>query len=107
MADENSSGLEGNAEKNITHKEALEITKKQLQELLKDPLLADIPKDNISSSEVQARIDLEKGKAFVVYLKRESSVCVLETLLTFWSEGPRSAYVRVCPIAPFSACHML
>lgn len=58
--------------RSLTHREALEITKKQLLELLKDPLLADIPKDHVSPSELQARIDLEKGKAFVVLLKRDS-----------------------------------
>lgn len=55
-----------------SHKEALEITKMKLLDILKDPLLLDIPTDHISPSELQARIDLERGKAFVVLLKRDS-----------------------------------
>jgi len=54
----------------ISHKEALEITKKRIQDILADPLLSDVPQTS-TPQEIQAKIDLEQGKAFVVFLKRE------------------------------------
>ena len=59
------------AETSLSHKEALEITKDALCLLLRDPLLKDVTQD-LSSKEIKAKIDLEKGRAFVVNLKRVS-----------------------------------
>ena len=55
----------------ISHKETLVITQSNIEDILKDPLLADIPKF-VTPAELKAKIDLEKGQAFVVFLKRET-----------------------------------
>ena len=55
----------------ITHKEAIDKTKSVLGTLLSDPLLQDIPLD-VTPKELKAKINLEKGKAFVVNLLRDS-----------------------------------
>ncbi|XP_057309971.1 U11/U12 small nuclear ribonucleoprotein 25 kDa protein-like isoform X2 [Hydractinia symbiolongicarpus] len=57
--------------KSLSHKEALTVSRNLLEELLKDPLLQDIPKDT-TASELQAKLDLEKGRAFIVNLRRSS-----------------------------------
>ena len=57
--------------KSLTHKETLELIHQQIQKILEDPLLKDVPKD-ATSEEVKAKLDLEQGKAFVVSLKRET-----------------------------------
>ena len=55
----------------ISHQDALITTCNILGELLKDPVLKDIPLD-VTSSELKAKIDLEQGCAFLVNLKRET-----------------------------------
>ncbi|XP_066917900.1 U11/U12 small nuclear ribonucleoprotein 25 kDa protein-like [Clytia hemisphaerica] len=57
--------------KSISHREMLDITQKQIEEILKDPLLSDIP-NLVTPEELKAKIDLEKGNAFVIFLKRET-----------------------------------
>ena len=70
--------LNDDSDKVITHKEAIDKTKLVLETLLSDPLLQDIPLD-VTPKELKAKINLEKGKAFVVNLLRDSEN-VTETL---------------------------
>ncbi|XP_002156888.3 U11/U12 small nuclear ribonucleoprotein 25 kDa protein isoform X1 [Hydra vulgaris] len=53
----------------LSHKEAFEATNELLQKLLNDALLKDLPND-VTSKDLKAKIALEKGRAFIVYLKR-------------------------------------
>lgn len=55
----------------LSHKETLVLTQIKIEEIIKDPLLSDIP-NFVTPEELKAKIDLEKGKAFVVFLNRES-----------------------------------
>ena len=63
--------LNDDSDKVITHKEAIDKTKLVLETLLSDPLLQDIPVD-VTPKELKAKINLEKGKEFVVNLLRDS-----------------------------------
>ncbi len=63
-------GMEDAADlSNLSHKEACEYVRKELNDILRDPLLKDVPQDP-TSEEIKSRIALEQGKAIVVNLKR-------------------------------------
>ena len=55
----------------LSHKETLVLAQLKIEEILKDPLLSDIPRF-VTPEELKAKIDLEKEQAFVVFLKRET-----------------------------------
>eukprot|EP00794_Sanderia_malayensis_P011899 gene11898-13133_t len=54
---------------NFSHNEVCEYLQGELNDILKDPLLQDLPQDP-TFEEIKSRIALEKGKAIVVKLKR-------------------------------------
>lgn len=53
----------------LPHQEVCEYMNDELNDIIKDPLLKDIPV-NPTVDEVKSRLALEKGKAIVVYLNR-------------------------------------
>lgn len=53
----------------LSHDEIMKITQKTITELLRDPVLRDIPQD-VTASELTSLINLEKGAAFIVNLRR-------------------------------------
>ena len=57
----------------LSHKEAFEVTNELLRKLLNDALLNDLPND-VTSKDLKAKIALEKGRAYMVYLKRAVDV---------------------------------
>jgi len=63
-------------DKTLSHCEAMSLVKKNVQELLRDPLLSGIAED-ISLEELQDIVHLEQGKAFTLYLRRydDSILC--------------------------------
>lgn len=55
----------------LPHKEVCEYMNKELNDIIKDPLLKDLPV-NPTVEEINSRLALEKGKAIIIYLKRQS-----------------------------------
>ena len=55
----------------LPHKDVCEYLSNELNNIIKDPLLEDLP-PNPTIDEIKSRVALEKGKAIIVYLKRNS-----------------------------------
>ena len=55
----------------LPHKDVCEYLSNELNNIIKDPLLRDLP-SNPTVDEIKSRVALEKGKAIIVYLKRHS-----------------------------------
>ena len=54
----------------LSHKQACEYIREELNDILKEPLLRDLPQDP-TCEEIKSRVALEQGKAIIVNLKRQ------------------------------------
>lgn len=55
---------------NLSHKDICKSLDEELNDIIKDPLLRDLP-TNSTIEEIKSRVALEKGKAIIVNLKRQ------------------------------------
>ena len=55
----------------LPHKDVCEYLNKELNDIIKDPLLRDLPASP-TVEEINSRLALEKGKAIIIYLKRQT-----------------------------------
>ena len=57
-------------EPDLSHKDICRSLDEELNDIIKDPLLRDLP-TNSTIEEIKSRVALEKGKAIIVNLKRQ------------------------------------
>eukprot|EP00795_Rhopilema_esculentum_P008670 gene8670-14689_t len=57
----------------LSHKDVIELLDQELNDVIKDPLLRDLP-SYPTVEEIKSRIALEKGKAIIINLKLQGEI---------------------------------